>query len=219
MSYQGLWVSTVYLLFSQAAFSATDPQPLNCPDFIAVIEGEEISQRVLKRMEPIYRQLGCETQFIEMPGQRALVGFNQGVVDGELVRIESAASEYQRPFSRSSVAVVEVHSALFVHPQQRTQPIGYQLGVIWQKRYASQLDNTLQMYSAAELCDAYNLGNISGFLSNYVSVDELVNRKRLSPMPVIDKKLPSYPLYHYLGAEYEPLMQRISQLLVQSGSQ
>lgn len=214
MWYQRLWVSTVYLLLSQAAFGATDNPQWRCPDSIAVIEGEDISQRVLKRLEPIYRQLGCDTQFIQMPGQRALVGFNQGVVDGELVRIHSTASEYQRPYSRSSVAVVEVQSALFVHPQQQTTlPIGFQLGVVWQKRYASQLDNTLQMYSAAELCEAYNSGSIRGFLSNYFSVDELVNRKQLNPMPVIDKKLPSYPLYHYLGAEYEPLMQQISQRL------
>ena len=209
------FVVVLFLIFTPLNVGADDT-PLSCPDSIAVIEGSEISQYYLHSVQEIYLQLGCRTRFIEIPGQRGIVGFNHGVFDGEFIRISSAETNYTREFVRSAVPVGEIKTALWLHPDQRLetdQPIGFQLGVEWEKRYASQLDNALQFYSAADLFDAYRNGDLSGFLASYINNDRLINRHRLSPEPTIGKALPPRYLYHYLAKEFEPLMQQISKRL------
>lgn len=211
------WLVSVICVFSvQPVVGVAEPTGPLCPDRVSVVEGSDLTASVLARIESIYRQLGCDTRFVSIPGQRSIVDFNHSEVGGELMRIAGVESKYQRPFVRSEVPVAEVHSALWMHPENRQVGglVGYQLGVVWQKRYASQLDNSLQMYSSSELYAAYNRGDLHGFLSSYSTEERFVSRQRLVPRPVIEKNLPDRHFYHYLGQEYAPLMQQISQRLM-----
>ncbi|MEH6469880.1 MAG: hypothetical protein V7752_01405 [Halopseudomonas sp.] len=85
--------------------------------------------------------------------------------------------------------------------------------MVWQKREAAKQANTLQFYSSQELFDAYKQGRIRGFFSSYRSEQAFVEVNQLQPVPVIGFAYPSLELYHYLGREFEPFMQRLSQML------
>ncbi len=208
------WVMLVLLGRSMNGYA--EEASVACPKSVAVIAGTYISSVSLEKIRPLYRQLGCKTQFIDYPGQRGIVEFNHGEVGGELIRLPIVESRYEKEFVRSSVPVLEVKKALWSHPDRlhsADQLIGYQLGVLWQKRYASQFDNSVRFYSNKEMYKAYEQGRVSSFLATYVIASDVTSRASFTVAPVIQKQLPGGPLYHYLAKEYAPLMQQLSRLL------
>ncbi len=130
------------------------------------------------------------------------------------MRLEKAEKSYVRPFVRSSVPLFLLGSSLWQHPDQDKEslPIGYTLGVVWQEDYMKG-KRGLKFNNANELLDAYNAGRLSGILIADLSVFKLVKEKKLYPRPIKKQTISTAPLYHYLGAEYAPFMDRLSNLL------
>jgi hypothetical protein len=215
--------SLAYLLILQFASPAhADEEDIRCPGKIAYVENEPLSQKSLLVLDAIYTELGCDLQAVQLPGRRGPVHFNRGLVDGELHRAIPAEHNYSRSFVRSSVPLLEISNRLWRNPDDtdpRT-PIAFTLGVAWQEQYvkADELKTGVThkpiMFNDDKYL-GYAKGRITRMLSADTNINDMIDTGILgdTPRPVIEETISTLPLYHYLGAEFAPFMERFSALV------
>ena len=148
-----------------------------------------------------------------------MIEFNQGGVDGELMRVPVVEEHYYRTFVRSDKPVLVDRNSLWVHPDGDALarfPIAYQYGVSWQQQYIDQIPRTMRFYSNQDIFEAYKQQRVRGFLASDDVVEALVEAGELWPVPVAEDQVRTLELYHYLGREYSPFMKRLNNLLQKS---
>ena len=72
--------------------------------------------------------------------------------------------------------------------------------------------NGRAFHTPEQMYEAYRRGRISGFLASESSVNVQVKRKGL-PKPIVGEVLSRVPIYHYLGAEFSPILAKFSKLI------
>lgn len=192
--------------------SASEPE---CPSTIAAIDKDHLNQSAKKILRSLYKNLGCDVDFFDLPARRGISHFNQGIVDGEVYRLRQAESHYDRDFVRSKKPLFVISNSLWLNPHLKNNErlqIGYILGVVWQENYLRHVTgrafaNSMQMY------EAYNKRQIKGFLAADFGVHARIKANKLSPVPEIGEILLKAPLYHYLGKEFAPVMGRLVEKL------
>jgi len=198
------------LLISTYGVIIFSPAHAFCPMRVAYLEQNGFSKMALPIMAKIYQDLGCSSQFIELPGRRALASFNNNQIDAELFRSDHVEHEYKRPFLRSKQPIFHLKSYLFTHPTVKNHPYGYVKGIIWHEKTFTE-----HKYSAFlntdSLFKAYNAGKISGFISNQVIIDHKIKNNALSPLPVLAKEMQNVPIYHYTQGGFEKFISLFDQ--------
>ncbi len=187
----------------------------DCPKTIATISKGILSPIVAKTMKELYRELDCQVELVALPGRRGIHYFNAKRVDGEVMRLEKAEATYYRKFVRSLSPLYSLTFSLWRNPnggERADMPIGYTIGVIWQEDYMKDKTGR-RFHDATSLFEAYNDGKISGFLAADISVRQLIDNGQLPNRPVKEKTVLAAPMYHYLGKEYSPFMERLSALI------
>ncbi|NIY77258.1 hypothetical protein HED22_16510 [Thalassospira sp. HF15] len=225
---QNLTVRGLFLLVLCAAAptpALADNQEFKCPQKIAYVENEPMSQKSIVILQKIYADLGCPVQAVKLPGRRGLLHFNEGLVDGELLRAIVNEKNYSRAFVRSSVPLRTISNRLWHNPNANdpSAPIAFTLGVAWQEKFVdadtakSGITHKPMMYNT-EKHEAYANGRITRFLSADTNIQDMIEKGILgdTPAPVIEKTVSVLPLYHYLGAEYAPFMEKFSALVEQT---
>ncbi|MBX2831559.1 MAG: hypothetical protein KTR23_10330 [Rhodospirillales bacterium] len=184
-----------------------------------------MSQKTIVILQKLYAQLGCPIEAIKLPGRRGPLHFNRGLVDGELHRGIPAEKNYSRAFVRSSVPLLEISNRLWRNPSDTdpNTPITYTLGVAWQEKYIANdtaktgITHTPIMFNS-EKHEAYAQGRVTRFLSADTNIEDMIAKNILgnTPAPIIEKTIVILPLYHYLGAEFAPFMEKFSALVNQT---
>ena len=137
------------------------------------------------------------------------------MVDGEVYRLQIAEPLYTRAFSRSSHPLFELTSSLWLHPVSsgvRKPPIGYILGIVWMEERMKGQEGKAY-HSEAEMYGAYNKGHLSGFLATDASVRNMIAEGKFIVPPKHGKTEHQVPLFHYLGKEFSPFMEKLSAAL------
>ncbi len=186
-----------------------------CPKTIAGIPNDALNMAATKVLQSLYVKLGCDVDFVKLPGRRGINHFNTGLIDGEVYRLRLAEAHYERPFIRSKQPLFVLANSLWVNPELKGNErhlIGYLLGVVWQENYMKTrggraFPDEIQMH------DAYNKGTIKGFLASDFGTVARLKRNAFSPPPEREEVLLKAPLYHYLGEEFTPIMNRLERLL------
>lgn len=189
-----------------------------CPKRIAAIRDDVLLAELSEALMATYQQLGCRVRIVELPGRRGISSFNALQVDGELYRLKLVEKRYTRPAVSSSVPLAYINNALWLHPDpavSRDLPIGYLLGVVYQEEYLKG-KNGYAFHTPEKMYEAYRNGRISGFLASESSVVAQVKRMGLS-RPLRGETINKIAIYHYLGAEYEPIMRQFSELISKNG--
>ena len=153
-------------------FSLESEAAPDCPKTVSYVHNNDISSRTLQVLSGIYKDLGCATRFVAMPSKRSLLEFNQGSVDGELMRRPLAEKKYSRAIVRSQNPLFIFEESLWLYPDPVIRdglPIAYQFGILWHEAYMKK-HNGVSFRSDKKITDAYNRGLIGGFLSNNVTV-------------------------------------------------
>ena len=187
----------------------------NCPASVATIDKGILSPIVSKIMSNLYKELGCQMELLPLPGRRGILSFNAGQVDGEVIRLAKAEAAYKRKFVRSSEPLYNLTFSLWSHPEASLQgalPIGYTLGVLWQEDYMTGKRGR-RFHSADKLFTEYNAGRLSGFLAADISVVQLIESGKIVPAPKKVITILTAPMYHYLGREFSPFMDRLTALI------
>ena len=206
--------SAVFLVFILTA-SANSRMAPECPKTIATVAKGILSPIVAKTMKVLYGKLDCQVELVPLPGRRGILQFNAKRVDGEVMRLEKAEATYHRKFVRSSTPLYSLTFSLWRHPgggDKPDMPIGYTMGVIWQEDYMKDKAGR-RFQDAASLFEAYNAGKLSGFLAADISVRQLINDGKLSVSPVKGNTVLAAPMFHYLGKEFAPFMEKLSSLI------
>ena len=217
-----LLLALVSLLSSQTITTdvLADEADVHCPKKVAYVENDPMSQKSIVILQKLYADLGCPLQAVKLPGRRGPLHFNEGLVDGELLRAVAAEKNYSRAFVRSSVPLRNISNRLWRNPNDLDQatPIAFTLGVTWQEKFAktktakSGVPNKPMMFNT-ELYDAYANGRVTRFLAADTNIDDMIAKGILgdTPAPMVEETVSILPLYHYLGAEYEPFMKKFSE--------
>ena len=203
----------------------TDEVDYICPEKIAYIENDPMSQKSIVILQKLYADLGCPLQAVKLPGRRGQLHFNEGLVDGELYRAIPAEKNYSRAFVRSGVPLREISNRLWRNPNDDdpTTPIAFTLGVIWQEKYVDAdtaktgITHKPIMYNT-EKYEAYASGRITRLLSADTNIEDMITKGMLgdTPPPVIEETISVLPLYHHLGAEFGSFMEKFSELVAQT---
>ena len=201
-----------------AVMSIQADQPLDCPNKLATVKTNVFGIEVSKSVGIIYKKLGCPVAMVALPGRRGILHFNENQVDGELLRMEKVELSYKRDFIRSSVPLMTLSHSLWLHPDtkhQKEYPIGYVVGIVWQERAISQYKG-LAFNDEAKMFEAYRKGRLGGLLSTDITINIWTKSHGFlpTPNPVMAEVLLVSPIYHYLGAEFAPFMERFSAMLV-----
>ncbi|MCW9035296.1 MAG: hypothetical protein OQJ97_13830 [Rhodospirillales bacterium] len=194
---------------------------LDCPNKIAAFSNDNITTNAIKILKPYYAELGCNIEFTEIPGRRGIRNFNHKLVDGEVYRLRKIEPYYERPFVRSKIPLIVASNHVWLHPIKKNSgrhQLGYLLGVIWHEDYIKNHKGKA-FHSVEELIDAYNRGNLSGFLQTDLSVEQFIKDKKFLLSPEKGELLSVGPLYHYLGKEFTSIMDRISERLAKKQGQ
>ena len=198
---------------------ALSDDKVRCPQVLSTIDKGVLSLSIGRTVSKLYQELGCPVRMEALPGRRGITHFNNHLVDGELIRLEKAETSYTRAFVRSGVPLYVLTSSLWHHPDGdkiNRLPIGYTLGILWQEEYMKG-NRGRRFSNVEELFFAYNSGQLAGFLSNDMAVLSGVDASKVTPRPVKVKTILTLPLYHYLGREFTPFMEKLSDLVAAQG--
>jgi len=191
---------------------------IQCPKKIAITTRSPLVEATLETFKKLYFQLGCSPQFLEVPGRRGILYFNEKFVDGEFFRFSLVEERYSRAFVRSAVPLFQISNSLWLHPDEEKRdrlPIGYVLGVVWQEEYMKDRHG-VSFSNSKKLFDYYQKGRLSGFLaSNNPTLAQLGDGKLQTP-PIQGKLISKLSLYHYLGIEHADFMEKLSELLIRN---
>lgn len=186
-----------------------------CPKNIVALEGDFLNQWAKTILMDMYRDLGCDTEFSDVPARRGIHYFNTGVVDGEVYRMRQVEKLYERKFLRSGKPLFMLTNSLWLHPELKNSDrylIGYVGGVVWQENYIKNVQGK-SFASSRDMFQAYNRGQIRGFLAANPSVLKLISIGELSPIPERAKVLLDEPLYHYVGGGFEAFIEAFTEKL------
>jgi len=202
-----LIVALPFFLVAPVSYASPD-----CPAKISIVEKGVISPLIAKPLGQVYAELGCPLRLDPVPGLRGIAMFNNGLVDGEVMRLPKVEKAYKREFVRSATPMFSLSYSLWLHPNRAEKgalPIGYGFGVVWHEDYVKG-KNVRKFHQAADQIRAYNAGFLSGILIADLSVFKLAAKGGIKPIPVRGEVVHSSPMYHYLGAEFSPFMDRFS---------
>ncbi|MEZ0303352.1 MAG: hypothetical protein ACAH24_15080, partial [Hyphomicrobiaceae bacterium] len=134
----GLFILAATILLQGMARDAV-AEPMRCPQRLAFVDNDPLTQREAESLKAIYARIGCpDVTFVGLPGRRGVTAFNTGDVQGELMRLPAVEVEYTRPFLRVASPVNHVVGRLWarsVPGQGAPGPFGFVLGVVWQEQY------------------------------------------------------------------------------------
>jgi len=190
-------------------------ESVNCPRKVALLASETLTATTSETLKQIYKELGCHSEFIEVPGRRGIRSFNKHLVDGEFFRLKIAEKAYKREFVRSTTPLFTLYNSIWFHPDpviREKYPQGYLLGIVWHEEYMKDRQG-IAFHDAKSMFQTYSNGRLSGFLSSRQTVQAMVKSGKLSPTPIMEHVIISAPLYHYLGAEYASFMTQFSELI------
>lgn len=191
-------------------------EPVQCPKKIAIATKGPLVAATLETFKKLYFQLGCRPEFLEVPGRRGILYFNEKLVDGEFFRLSLVEERYSRPFVRSAIPLFQISNALWLHPDEKKSerlPIGYVLGVVWQEEYMKDRHG-VTFSSSSKMLDYYQKGRLSGFLASTNPNIAQLRQGGLQPAPIRGKLISKLSLYHYLGLEHAGFMEKLSELLI-----
>lgn len=204
-----------FFIFVVFAAPVSGQADTTCPKRVGYIEKNTLTLLVLPVMQRVYRDLGCETEFLNLPGRRGILAFNEQMIDAEMIRFRVVEDRYLVPFERGKVPLIQLKSYFWKNPaleEDRTIPFGYVKGIIWQENYAKGKPFNA-FYNIESMFKAYNEGQIAGFLASGPAIVTAHDKELISPHPVVVELVKESPLYHYVLADYENFIGKFDKYL------
>ncbi len=214
---------TLLLIWTVPSLAISAEAKQYCPGKVATIEGSNLSLDVATILKQVYAKLGCTLETESLPGRRGVTHFNKSLVEGEITRFRMIEKQYEKPFVRSSVRILNITTVKWSHPSpeiSKARPMGYLLGVAWQERYVANSSKESQAKSVnfksdEEIVAAYNRGTLGSFLATKYTMNTLLKKDSFLLKPVLSETVSSIPAFHYLDAKYTKFMADFSEIIEQ----
>lgn len=196
------------LFLVAAAPPATAGEALRCPRRLALLDDNAAGADQAERLKTLYVRIGCPpVTILPLPGRRGLAAFNNGDVDGEVIRLEIIETEYTRPFVRVRIPMTRVEGHFWARTAAYAGDLaagraGYILGLAWHEDAHDQYGG-VGYHTQTDLLRAYNGGLINGFLMSNASLAQALRDGRLAARPAYaGPPIMTALLYHYLATDF-----------------
>ena len=201
------------LLVITSPVCAQEPLVLSKPDDPIA----EVSSKVLREA---YQRIGIQIQMKTLPAERGLVQSNQGMIDGEVNRIQGIESTY------SNLIMVPVAINTFegvVFTKKVTFPVTgwdslrpYNIGVRIGTKFAEQGTEGMNVESVTtneQLLLKLYAGRNDVIVTSRIEGLGQIKRLQLKGVKVIEPPLVTEKLYHYLHKKHAAMIPGIAKVL------
>lgn len=185
---------------------------------ITVVSGDNSITRAGKSIIfEAYRRIGIKVNYLNLPGERALIMTNTGHTDGELLRVDGMSSKYpnlikvpivyllaeQTAFSKNRKLKVAGWKSL--KPYRIGFRIGYKLAEF--KTIGMDVDKTSTAESAFEMLERDRVDVVVENRQIGLEVVRSLNLKGITP---ISPPIQVDPLFHYLHKKHDSLVSALT---------
>lgn len=203
------------LYLFQAGAEAAEPLRFTTDTFLQTHYPE-----VHEWLKDSYRTLGNDVEFFAAPARRGLKQSNEGVWDGEVMRIESIA-RYAPNLEKVPVMLVEVSLVIFQRPDRPeimpedlkrlkvSATLGYMIMEQLSKQHGFTLEQTDGVENALKMVDAERVD--ATFLSRQAG--EAMAEEHGLNLVSYGHKVESLSLYHFVHKNHAGMIPELSRLL------
>ncbi|RJE73707.1 hypothetical protein BGP78_17170 [Pseudoalteromonas sp. MSK9-3] len=175
------------------------------------------SRYVIELMTLVYKELGYSLKVIDFNHQSALVAANEGVLDGQLGRVNSVTEQYPAlmqisfPIMHANLQLLSycktcsmfesesiVIISSYVAPEAYLKAQNYQGEIIKVKSSSAQLNLLIQKKVSAALVVEFHVKKY---------------REKLQSLDITSKTLHKINIYHYLHKKHAKLIPQINHIL------
>lgn len=187
----------------------------------------------LTRMEDalrmVWAKLGYQLEFVDMPGERALVETNDGRTDGETARIAGMEATYP-DLRRVDVPLYINTNSTFVYGAGKPIPATVSelrtlasVGIVrgWKASEDATYGwrNVIKVNSYASALQMLKLGRMDAFLGRGEDTLRAIQQEGLNPADFPNKVVLRHSLFHYLHKKHEALLPLVArELLLMKGN-
>jgi polar amino acid transport system substrate-binding protein len=211
----GLAVGAIAHLPAQAATS----QVLK---LTRISSGPELT-RLEAALREAYGKLGFQIEFVDMPGERAVVESNSGRADGETARIVGMEAAYPA-LRRVDVPLYINTNSVFIYGAGKLAPTSVeqlssvkQMGIVggWKasEEATAGWKNVVRLNSYGAALQMLKLGRLDAFLGRGEDTLRALQEEKLSLSDFPNKIVLRHPLFHYLNEKHEDLIPAITREL------
>ncbi len=188
---------------------------------IAKVEGNIHQELASKLLEEIYQRLDVPVEFVELPGERALVLSSEGVVDGEVIRIFELEDMYPTlvrvptPFSYADTVVFSKNHNFEVSgwSSLKDYKVGISRGM---KYYEIKLQGAKHIEKVNDniiLMQMLNLDRVDIVVTTGLNGIDQINKMGITSIKALSPYLERVPLYHYLHEKHKDLVPKVDQII------
>jgi len=177
----------------------------------------DISMRVL---EPAYKQLGINVEYLPQPGERSLKSSNSGAVDGEVFRIVNVQKRYKNlipiPTSINVLQGIAFTRNLDIKidgwESLRPYNIGIQVGIKFAERGTKGM-RRIMVDTNEQLFRMLDSGRVDVIVAAHANGLKTLNALKLKGIRTLRPAIQEYPLYHYLHKRHSALVPKLDAVL------
>jgi len=212
---------SVLILFSVGLKANEMPQRQQLT--LGRIGDSDIQQRAATILSKAYKELGIAVTFEGYPSKRALHYSNNGVIDGELLRVQNIEKQYPNLICVKIPLYQIAASAYTIHGRATFDSIDQLLdsslaihnGVLWEEEFVQKHHNdVLRVNGTLKKFKLLQLGRVEYLLSNQQRAQEIISKHfKDANIKQVQPPLKSINLYHYLHKKHRALVPKIQQQL------
>lgn len=177
------------------------------------------AERILREA---YTRLGIEIDIQHYPGERALYTANQGVVDGELVRVTNLHTTYPNllmvPTSFMEIEIMAFTKQLSFPVEGWESLRPYTIAFLRGFKLAEAQTEEMRVYETANDELTFQLleaERVQVALGTRLGGVFFIKRMKLDEIAPLEPPLATIPMYHYLHNKHERLVPQIDEVLQQ----
>ncbi|MDZ7938351.1 MAG: hypothetical protein U5M53_08755 [Rhodoferax sp.] len=200
----------------------TRAAPPNVLKLTRIGTGAELA-RLKTALGEAYSKLGIQIDYVDMPGERAMVESNTGRVDGETARIAGMEVAYPA-LRRVDVPLYMNTNSAFVYGAEKVPPTSVErlaplprVGIVsgWKasEEATAGWKNVVRLNSYGAALQMLKLGRLDAFLGRGEDTLRALQEEKLSLNDFPNKIVLRHPLFHYLHEKHEDLIPAITREL------
>jgi polar amino acid transport system substrate-binding protein len=214
-----------FFLGISLGLAAIGPVHANPPQTLKLTRigtGPELA-RLESALGKAYGQLGIQIEYVDMPGERAIVESNSGRADGETARV--AGMEISYPALRFIDVPLYINTnSIFVYGTNNAVPESLnqlsqrkRVGIItgWKasEEATAGWKNVVRVNSYGAALKMLQLGRLDAFLGRGEDTLRALEKEKMSLSEFPNKIVLRFPLFHYLNEKHDDLIPAITREL------
>ena len=182
----------------------------------------DIPDHILIRriIEKAYKELNIKTEFVELPGKRALIESSSGHLDGELSRIYDVGLEYPT-LVRVPTPMFWFAPVAYSHLEKldlkgvdalKKYRVGIMLGMYYTEQAANEFGQVTLVDDLQRLYQILESGRIDIILDSDINGKYYMKKKGYKNVQAVTPQLSRINAYHYVHEKHKDLVPKLDKI-------